>query len=260
MTVHRLTVVCLLVLVNGLLPRQASAEPIPPLMEGTRQVLAAIVRAGEDNARKTGRQRLEGDALTVYYIRAAAEAARELPQDQAAGSFLLGLGLGLDDSTILRNNPLTARLCRQAESNDKRQARLKVLGSPTMRTRRDWTQHFVVSCALTEIVGEQLAEAAGVLKEQLDAQPGGSGFSFGDLNADLAGVAFAVRVKKGEIGLKKLASDFTVKDYLPDAIDLREGLSAETFAKDYGSVVDIRFKAEVDLIRKRIQALPGYKP
>jgi hypothetical protein len=260
MTIHRITMGCLLVLTNGLLPRLASAAPVPPLVEGTRQVLAAIVRAGEDNARKTGRQRLKGDELTVHYIRAAAEAARVLPREQAAGSFLLGLGLGLDDSTIVRSNPLTFQLCRQAESNDERRVRLKVLGSPTMRTRRDWTQHFVVSCALTEIVGEQLAEAAGILKEQLDAQPGGSGFSFGDLNADLAGVAFAVRVKKGTIGLKGLASGFTVNDFLPDAADLREGLSAETFAKDYGSVSDHRFKAEVDLIRKRIQALPGYKP
>jgi hypothetical protein len=38
-------------------------------------------------------------------------------------------------------------------------------------------------------------------KEQMDAQPGGSSFSFADLNADFAGVAFAVQLKKGTIKL-----------------------------------------------------------
>jgi hypothetical protein len=258
MSVPRLAVLFLVAPLAVLLPRPARAE-VPPLAEGARQVLAAVVRAGEANARKAGRQRLDGDALTDLYVRAAAEAARALPKEQAAGAFLVGLGLGLDDSTILRTNPLTAQLCRQVESDAERQARLRVLAKPTMRARRDWTQHFVVSCTLTEVVGAQLAEAAGILKEQLDSQPGGSGFSFGDLSADLAGVTFAVRVKKGEIALKGLAAGFTVNDYLPDAAGLREGLSAEAFAKDYGSVSDRRFKAEVDKIRRRIQALPGHK-
>jgi len=58
------------------------------------------------------------------------------------------------------------------------------------------------------MVGAQLAETAGVLKEQLDSRPGGTGFSFGDLSADLAGVTFASRLKKGDLPLKSLAVRF----------------------------------------------------
>jgi hypothetical protein len=231
----------------------------PSLVDGSRAVLVAVVRVADDNARQAAVKRRGGDELTVLYIRAAAEAAQKLPREHAAGSFLVGLGLGLDDSTILRSNPLVTGFCHKVETDAERGARLKVLGKPTMRSRRDWTQHFVVSCALTEMVGAQLAETAGVLKEQLDARPGGSGFSFGDLSADLAGVAFASRLKKGDLSLKSLAGRFEVKDFLPDAAGLREDLSAETFARDFGALDDSRFKTEVAGIRKRIDKLAGYK-
>jgi hypothetical protein len=229
------------------------------LVDGSRAVLAAVVRAAEENARLPEGQRRERDELTVFYIRAAAEAARRLPGEHAAGAFLVGIGLGLDDSTILRSNPVVIRFCRQVESSKERMTRLRVLGSPTMRGRRDWTQHFVVSCALVEMVGPQLAEAAGVLKEQLDSRPGGSGFSFGDLSADMAGVTFANRLKKKELSLETLARQFAVKDFVPHAADLREGIPAEQFERDYGGLDDPRYKAEVAGIRKRIENLAGYK-
>src|SRR5439155_12630756 len=104
----------------------------------------------------------------------------------------------------------TAALCRRAESDAERKQRLAVLGAPTMRGRRDLAQHFVVSCALVAVVGESLAEAAGLFKEQQDARPGGSGFSFVDLNADLAGVALAMRLKRGGISLEMLEKSYRV--------------------------------------------------
>ncbi len=189
------------------LPASVQAEAKPtPLTAGARTVLAAVVKAARDNASQPARLRKDGDELTVLYVRAAAAAASKLPGGQAAGSFLVALGVGLDDSTLVRNNPLLARLWREVESDAERQARLKVLGKPTLRHRHDWTQHFVVSCGLTEVVGPALAEAAGLLKEQLDAQPGGSGFSFADLSADLAGIAFATRIKKGDLSLEKVGA------------------------------------------------------
>ncbi len=126
------------------------AEPRPEkeaLVDGSRSVLQAIVRAGEANAGRPKDKQRKGDELTVEYIRAAAAAAASLPRAQAAGAFLVGLGLGLDDSTILRNNPVVSAFCRKVETDAERGTRLKVLGKPTMRARRDWTQHFVVSCA-----------------------------------------------------------------------------------------------------------------
>jgi hypothetical protein len=216
--------------------------------------VAAVTQAARNRDR-----RLDGDQFTVLYVRAAATAAQRLPADRAGPAFLVGLGIALDDSTILRSNPLTRRLCLDIESTAERTARLAVLGKPTMRRRRDWTQHFAVSCALTVLVGRSLAESAGLLKEHLDMRPGGSGFSFGDLSADLAGVEFAERLKTGELSLKRVAAAFTVADFLPDAAGLREGLSAEQFAKDYGFCEDARFTAEVAAIRKRIRDLPGHR-
>lgn len=246
--------VCVLVM-----PLYAAAQPEPKRSptpaDGARQMVAAVLRAAQANARLPAP--LTGDALTVRYIRDAALASRRLPEDVAPRAFLLALGIALDDSEILRKNPLTANLCRQIESDDERKVRLAVLGEPTMRGRRDWTQHFVVSCLLTEVVGEQLAEAAGLLKEQMDAQPGGSGFSFGDLCADYAGVAFAVRLKKGVVKLDAL-DGFVVTDFLPKASDLPEDLSQAAFVRDYGSVSDPRFRAMQTKLRQRIDALPGY--
>jgi hypothetical protein len=262
----RNSVICLLIFTLPLCAEPAPKRPAT-VAEGARDVVAAIVRAAQVNARlparreagDEGRVRLGGDELTIFYVREAARAARRLPDEIAASSLLVALGVALDDSQIVRSNPLTARLCKQVETDAERDMRLRVVGQPTMLTRRDWTQHFVVSCFLVETVGEQLAETAGILKEQLDARPGGSGFSFGDLSADLAGVTFAVRLKKGDIKLAALQDGFVVEDYVPKAGDLVEGLSEEKFAKDYGSVADKRFLAEVAKIRKRIDALPGYK-
>src|SRR5437764_95837 len=100
MRMKHLATFCLLTLGAGwppLAPARGEPDPaeVPPLVAGTRKVLAAIVRAGQDNARQTGRQRLDGDELTVLYVRVAAAAARDLPREQAAGAFLVGLGLGL---------------------------------------------------------------------------------------------------------------------------------------------------------------------
>jgi hypothetical protein len=222
-------------------------------VQATRRVLAAIVAAAKERGER------KGDALTVLYIRAAAAEADRLPPDVATSAFLRGLGLGLDDSTILSKTLLTAQFCKDVESAAERKARLAVLGSPTMQTRRDWTQHFVVSCFLTDLLGPQLAEAAGVYKEQRDSAPGGSGFSFGDLNADLAGITFAVRLKNGDLKLANLARRYEINAYLPEGKGLREELSAAQFKKDYGSLEDERYKKEVATIRKRIDELPIYQ-
>jgi hypothetical protein len=217
-----------------------------------------VVRAAEDNARIGMPGRRTGDELTVLYIRTAAAAARRLPAKQAVPAFLLALGVALDDSDILRSNPVASAVCHRIESDAERKKRLAVLGSPTMRGRRDLCQHFVVSCTLTELVGVTLAEAAGLLKEHQDSIHG-TGFSFIDLCADFSGTTLAVRLQKGEISLEKLEKGFRVEDYLPDFTGLREGLMAAQFARAYGSAGGKRFRAEVEKIRDRIRALPGHR-
>ncbi|MGH7171060.1 MAG: hypothetical protein ACRELG_12345 [Gemmataceae bacterium] len=263
----------LLVALNGIGMGLQAGEADSPKKQDTEKlaanaqaVLAAIVKAASENHRLPERNapgaraplRRSGDDLTVYYVRAAASAARRLPEKEAASAFLLALGIALDESSLLRSNLLTRGLWRKVEPDDARKRRLAVLGSPTLHGRHDLAQHFSVSAALTAAAGPQAAESAGLLKEMLDAR-GGSGFSFADLSADFAGIAFARRLLDKPSRLADLAKAFRIGDYALAPRGLPEGLTAKQFEKRYGSLKDERFQRLQTDIRKRIEALPGYR-
>jgi hypothetical protein len=241
--------------------------PAEPQVEHGRTVLAAIVAAGKKNQQlplpadaKPGQQtRRSKDELTAYYFREAAAAAQRVPAEHQAAAFLLALGIGLDDDMLMRKNPVTRNLWLKLESDDERKKRLEVIGEPTVQGRHDLCQHFVVSCALTVQLGVKNAEAAGVVKEMLDARPGGSGFSFADLSADLAGVTFAKRIIAEPKLLPKVEKSFVVADYTLSPKGLVEGLTEEEFAKQYGGVTDKRFLTRFEELRADVLALPGFK-
>jgi hypothetical protein len=236
------------------------------LAENARTVLAAVVQAAGANHRLPQRDapaargpfRRSGDELTVYYVRAAAAAARRLPEKEGAPAFLLALGIALDDSTQLRTNLMTRRLWSKVEPDDARKQRLAVLGEPTLHGRHDLAQHFSISAALTAAAGPQAAESAGILKEMLDAR-GGSGFSFADLSADFAGIAFARRLLDKPSRLADVEKSFRSDDYAISPRGLPEGLTFAQFEKQYGSLKDDRYLRLQQDIRKRIAALPGYR-
>jgi hypothetical protein len=244
----------------------AAVAPPEALVGSARAVVAALVAAAARNQKLPSRTanraggpfRRTGDELTEYYFREAAAAARELPAGQTVPAYLLGLGIALDTSDLMRRNPVTRALWQQVESDDERQGRLAVLGLPTMHDRHDWAQHFVVSAALTARLGARPAEAAGIFKEWLDMQ-GSSGFTFADLAADLAGIAFAERLRQSPELLGRLATSFTVSQYTISPAGLPDGLTRAEFARDYGSVADARFAAKTAELRKRILARPGHQ-
>ena len=184
----------------------------------------------------------------MYYVRAAAAAAKRLPREVAGEAFLLGLGVALDDSPLLPGTPVIGDLWQQIEPPLQRSERLAVLGSPTMRGRHDSAQHFAVSAALTVLVGPQAAEGAGILKEVSDAQ-GGSGFSFVDLMSDLAGIAFATAVGDGRLPLSRVEAAFAVEDFLPAPDGLKEGIAWSDFVAAYGSWSDGRWLGQRQAIR-----------
>jgi hypothetical protein len=237
-------------------PAAPAAAPKDPLAEGARAVVSAINDAAAENRRR--REPLRGDALTNLYVRRAADAAAKLPEDQAAGAFLVGLAVAVDDSLLVRNNPLTRALWHRVESGDERDDRLKVLGEPTVHGRHDFAQHFFVSGALTALAGAKAAEAAGILKELFDAE-GTSGFSFADLAADLGGIAFANHVIDAPRRLEVLAASFAVADWAIKPDGLTDGLTKEEFAREYGSVDDERFKKAQADIQRRVRELPPYR-
>jgi hypothetical protein len=243
-----------------------SPERLRAAVAGARTVVGAVVESARQNrhlpekARAAAGEpfRLEGDELSEYYVRRAAASARQLPPGDAAGAFLLALGAALDDTDIIRDALVIGPLWRQIESASERDERLAVLGAPTMRSRRDLTRHFAVSAALAALVGPQAAEGAGILKEMADSRRG-SGFSFVDLSADLAGVFFAEAVGTGRLPLARLEHGFAVADFLPDPTGLKEGIDWDDFVASYGETPDRRLFDQREAIRKRILALPGYK-
>jgi hypothetical protein len=239
-------------------PRSIPSLVVKPesLVTSTRAVVRAVLKTAETNRASLG-QAVTGDGLATMLVRSAAAAAAPLPSEQRKNAFLLGLAIALDDSTLLRKNPLTGPLCRQVESDAERDHRLQVLGSPTMGGRRDLAKHFVVSCGLAAVFGAEVAEATGIAKEMLDAR-GGSGFSFADLAADLAGIAFAEQIAANGSNLATVANSFRVDQFFPAHDDLAEGLTWQELLHTYGSTQDVRFRRQKSAIRERIQALPGY--
>lgn len=247
----------------------ANVVPRPAKVERTRNakeeavkaVVTAVTAKAEANAKLPANgagARLKGDDLTAAYVQAAATAALAVEKEYREAAFLLGIGLALDDSTVLRDNPVTASFCKAVEADDERRQRLAVLNNPTIRNRRDLCQHFVISAALTEMAGAALAEQAGLLKEQMDMK-GASGFSFSDLAADFAGIEFAKKVKANAAELEAVGKKFAVADFVPAIDGLRDGISADRFKSDFGSLEDAKFKAAHAAVWARVKALPAYK-
>ena len=239
---------------------------VTPLLLGTKQVVAQVVRSAQTNlalpaagdAPAGSETRREGDALTEYYVRNAAGIARFLPDDVAGPSFLMGLGIALDDSTLLRDHPKFSGFVQMVEPQNERSLRLASLGAPTLLGRRDLAQHFFVSAHLAAIGGTTIAAASGLAKEISDAG-GGSGFSFADMAANRAGILFAGGVMNKRFSLRTVADEFTVPAYMPTVDDLPEGLTAAQLLAQFGPQTDDRFRRQLQQIDQRLLQLPTYR-
>ncbi len=206
---------------------------------------------------KTENPQAEGDRLTEYYVRQAALAAGQARREYAESAFLLALGIAMDDTGMLLKLPWTEPLVRRIEPDRQRHERIQVLGNLTMRGRRDWTRHFFVSALSVVLHGSRATRGAGIAKELFDAQ-GGSGFSFADMAANRAGIAFAVAVLNKNISLPDVGREFRVQAFLPPLDDLAEGLTASQLRRDYGGFGDPRFAAQLAQIDRRVIRLPIY--
>lgn len=243
------------------LPKPADPVVIEPNRTDDEKAVRAVVQAVTKRAKELAadeKARPKGDALTAEYVQAAATATAALDEKRQAHAFLLGIGIALDDSTILRDKPVIGKLCQAVESDDDRTARLAVLGRPSLRGRRDLCQHYAVSAALAEMFGAAAAELAGLAKEATDMK-GTSGFSFCDLAADLAGIELAAVVTKEPKRLADLAKKFSPDDAVPDVTKFDEGITEAAFKKKYGSTDDGKFKAAMDEVRSAVQGMPLYK-
>ena len=132
-----------------------------------------------------------------------------------------------------------------------------------LRGRSDWTKHFCVSAAIALLSDEVVSDAAGLLKEELDADIGGSGFSFADLLADRAGTMFAIRATYDEASARamqeRIAEGFRVDDFFPLAVDLPEGIPDAELQTYYGGVGGEIYCRFVEEIERRLAACAAYQ-
>jgi hypothetical protein len=139
----------------------------------------------------------------------------------------------------------------------------RALRPATLRGRKDWAQHFLVSAGLSVSSTETLSDAAGLLKEELDAGEGGSGFSFSDLLADRAGTTFGAVATRDEASARKvqerISAGFVVDDFFPEAADLPEELTDLDLKSQYGGVGGPRYRLLTEDIERRIAACATYR-
>ncbi|MEP4890322.1 MAG: hypothetical protein ABJV04_09875 [Aliiglaciecola sp.] len=132
---------------------------------------------------------------------------------------------------------------------------------PLLRGRSDLTQHFVISSAIKILTQQGISHAVGEFKELMDRAEGGSGFSFADLAADLAGIKFAsmaidpIYAKAFQDALAQVESEDV---FFPAIDNLPEGLSKQAFIKQYGNVESDEYKQMVAQINQHLELLPLY--
>jgi len=200
---------------------------------------------------------LNGDAQPLrrfvtqsFALAAARSADGDAVKENRAALYALGILLGhCELSKLVLGNEYRQELRDTACAQN---------GRVPLRGRRDWTQHFFVSAALAAHSSPWISDTAGILKEQLDAGRGGSGFSFADLAADRAGVRFAATATADEQSAlrvqRSICENFGIDDLMPEAADLPEGLSDEQLQQQYGGVGGKRYRALVDEIEARLDA------
>ena len=129
---------------------------------------------------------------------------------------------------------------------------------PVLANRTDLTQHLLVSAAIQIMSYQGVSTAIGEFKELMDRARGGSGYSFVDLAADMAGVKLAEQISMPETAKEiqvYLASLQDEAALFPDIHGLPEGLSKQHFQERYGQVDSPAYKQQIADIEARLQNL-----
>ena len=143
---------------------------------------------------------------------------------------------------------------------DKRAWRRTACASATLGGRHDLRQHFAVSVGLKTASEAGLAFAIGEAKELLDANQGGSGFSFDDIAADRAGIEFAERMLAARPEDWRVIAAFlgAEETVFPSISGLPSQMSKAEFESRFGAVDSAQYKAMLREIDSRIASLPFF--
>lgn len=127
-----------------------------------------------------------------------------------------------------------------------------------LRGRVDFAQHYLLSAWLASQAGGRLTNALGQFKEVLDVLPGagGSGYSFNDIAADLAGSRLGQQARLKPTHLQTLATSLRKDgDWMPEVVDLPEYLKAEQMERQFGRPGDPAYDRMWGLIQERVAKL-----
>ncbi len=132
----------------------------------------------------------------------------------------------------------------------------------SLRGREDWRKHFLVSAALTQISSTLLSDAAGLLKEELDAD-GPSGFSFADLQMDRAGTLFGEAIARDSARAESM-QQWIIHRYDLDCIaprpdDMPERMSDAELQHRFGGVGGAGYKTLINEIEQRVNRCTAYR-
>ena len=130
---------------------------------------------------------------------------------------------------------------------------------PMLKYRVDLNQHFIFSAAIKILSEQGLSIAIGEFKELMDRSADGSGYSFVDLAADIAGVEFAVAATNPSSANSVqniLAGNIDERLFFPKIEGLPEGLSKNEFTQQFTEVDSPEYLKMVQNINQRIAKLP----
>lgn len=223
-------------------------------LEPIRAQLYWLHRAGVEGA--VGPDGSVAPFLRAIIDRAERQATRyaDLPDRELAAAGLLALALYCGEPALAPAIGVGPTEAMRGDAN--------TCSPATLGGRDDFKRHFAVSAGLYAASTAVATFGIGELKELLDSGSGGSGFSFDDLAADLAGARFAATLlATPEADWPALRARITDEsDILPETADLPTRLSAADFEAQFGDVDSPEYAAMIAEITRRVDALPFHSP
>ncbi len=196
---------------------------------------------------------LPRDGSVLPYVRAAAVFATRDPDGSDHESFraaLYALALYCGDPDFGRSIAVDIPWRMQGARNGCERT--------TLAGRDDLKRHFLISAGLYAATTGTATFGMGELKELLDSNAGGSGFSFDDMAADLAGVRFArLFLDAPPAEWPEMLDRIGIEaNLIPSLEGLPSGLSQAEFRARFGDIDSPAYSAMVAEIRRRVEALP----
>jgi uncharacterized protein YfiM (DUF2279 family) len=241
----RMALVALVILIVGLFIWGTSTGIRDDLHEAARITLLHVLENAQDIPKGD-----DGFAMLLHRAFTFAEDnshGTEAVLPNRAAILALGVILGEDRVVKVGKRKIDPKRMVEAQTLRRR---------VTLNGRRDLSQHFWVSAALTILSNEKHSMTVGITKELMDATPGGSGFSFVDLTADRAGILFAVASTRNEESARamqlRIQKGVRIADFCPDIRNLPEGISRDNFQKEYGGLNGVETQKIVKEIQRRL--------